>query len=431
MTYGRPSLVTDLLQIPANHQQHQLENQATAVLAWLGDRSNAIGSALVDLFLGTPPPADALIAIRTQVSLPKPDGGALRPDLSLCVSDRRVQLLIEVKVDAAFATYSEYDGLDQPAVYRRLWHPGEPGDAKVRAVGTLTRQGSPRQPDPDSLIARDVSWRELRNTLHQLHANGLLSADVELVTSAFIDAIDERIAPPEWTDEQLAAFFAEHRGVLDHVKGQIASRWGSEVAAKAVRGRAYHGWRIPLADIGGGTMFLRLYLAPAGTRLNLPGAPAALIAAPERDANGNLEDFEAIAINDAGFVRSRDHDGYWLHRRLWPLNAIDADRVTSELSDALTAADLVPRGSPPTVVPRGAFTLVVQASNIGEPVENVFGYAKPLPDDHLWDGWTAIAATRRGAQVTIDDVRGPAIPRAIAQKLVEAARVYWPPDLDY
>jgi hypothetical protein len=45
VAYGRPSLISDLLTVPANPGQHQLENQATTVLAWLVDRSPAFAGA--------------------------------------------------------------------------------------------------------------------------------------------------------------------------------------------------------------------------------------------------------------------------------------------------------------------------------------------------------------------------------------------------
>ena len=51
---GRPTLVGDLLGIPATDKNHQLENQATTVLAWLVDRSPSIAQMVLKLFLGDP-----------------------------------------------------------------------------------------------------------------------------------------------------------------------------------------------------------------------------------------------------------------------------------------------------------------------------------------------------------------------------------------
>lgn len=135
----RPSLVRDLLGLTATTAHHALEDQATTVLAWLIDRSPVIARSVLRLFLGPVGDVEGTIGAETQVSLPKPGGGALRPDLSICVSDRAPQLLVEVKVASELAVYSEFDSLQQDAVYRHLWRSPSPADAEVRAVGTLTR----------------------------------------------------------------------------------------------------------------------------------------------------------------------------------------------------------------------------------------------------------------------------------------------------
>ncbi len=50
----KSSLIGDLLKLPATPEQHQLENQATAVLAWLADNSFQIARVALALFLGAP-----------------------------------------------------------------------------------------------------------------------------------------------------------------------------------------------------------------------------------------------------------------------------------------------------------------------------------------------------------------------------------------
>ena len=82
---------------------------------------------------------------------------------------------------------------------------------------------------------------------------------------------------------------------------------------------------MPLPDAAGAPLFLRLYLSPAATRLNLPGAYDALIAVPERDSDGTLEAAASLAARAAGFERTRDLDGYWLHRRVWRVDELVAD----------------------------------------------------------------------------------------------------------
>src|SRR4051794_39833808 len=87
----RPSLVPDLLEVPATATHHQLENQSTTVLAWLIDRSTAVARAVIELFLGEDSVPDGPIGAATWLSLPKPGGGALYPDLSVCAADRALQ----------------------------------------------------------------------------------------------------------------------------------------------------------------------------------------------------------------------------------------------------------------------------------------------------------------------------------------------------
>src|SRR3954465_2143481 len=92
----RPSLVEDLLALPATTKHHPLENQSTAVLAWLADRSALFAPRLVACFLGHPVDKGIVIGARTQIPMEQPGGGAVFPDLSLDGSNRAFQLLVEV-----------------------------------------------------------------------------------------------------------------------------------------------------------------------------------------------------------------------------------------------------------------------------------------------------------------------------------------------
>lgn len=338
--YARPSLVADLLGVPATASQHQLENQATTVVAWLVDRSPTLAEVIVRLFLADHTPEGGQVAARTQLSLPKPGGGALYPDLSICMADRALQLLVEVKVGSEFHAYPEFDGRLQPDVYRLLWAPS-PLDARIRAVGTLTREGSDIAPDPARLVARDVTWRALRDAIEGELSVGNVAADVQLVAESLIDAIDNRISPTALTNADEASFFAKHEAVLNAVSLELGRLLGATGPAKKIRGRAYFGWRLPLPSCDGQPLFARLYLSPAGTRLNLPGAPDALIAAPERDANGTLEPRASVDAELAGFARTKDLDGYWLHRRIWPLDGLAADDVARQIADGFRRTELV------------------------------------------------------------------------------------------
>src|SRR3954454_24723734 len=140
----RPSLIEDLFALPATIKHHPLENQSTAILAWLADRSPQFARRLAERYLGREVGADVVIGSRTQLALPQPGGGAVFPDLSLDGSGGSFQLLVEVKVWSDFHYYEHptVGAMRQDAYYRRLWRDLEtPGTVDLRAVGTLTRDG--------------------------------------------------------------------------------------------------------------------------------------------------------------------------------------------------------------------------------------------------------------------------------------------------
>ncbi|CAB4895674.1 unannotated protein [freshwater metagenome] len=339
LTYGRPDLFVDLFSVPATITQHQLENQATTVLAWLIDRSPVLGQAITRMFAGDLVRSRIAVGARTQVSLPKPGGGALHPDLSICGADPAFQILVEVKIDSEFHAYPEFGDRLQPDVYRHLWESPTVGDAEIRLVGTLTRTGSRGSVDQATLTARDVSWSELRDVIDSLH--DAVEPDIALVASAFVDVIDNRIAPKAIPPADHAAFFALHKSALDRVATSLGYQFGAGGPVKQIAGAAYFGRRIRIDDAGGQPLYLRCYLTPAGTRLNLPGAPDSLVVAPERDPNGTLEDAAAAAFAAAGFTRTKDIAGYWLHRRLWPLDRLDPQRAAEEAAEGLRAGGLL------------------------------------------------------------------------------------------
>jgi len=327
--------VSDLLGLKATTAHQALEDQSTTVLAWLIDRSPAIARAVIELFLGDVGDLDYAIGAETQVSLPKPGGGALRPDLSICASEHALQLLVEVKVAAEFSFSPEFGGLQQDDVYRYLWRLQTAGGAKIRAVGTLTRNPRIRhRVDTGELIARDVSWRELHATLaHVLSTDGV-EPDVRLVGYSFVEAIDERIAPKPPTAGELAAFHKRFNALLIDTSTHVATTLGGGTP-KLTTGAGYVGRRIVLIDSGGRTLFLRLHLAAKGSRLAIPGTPDALVVGPERDANGTLEPEAWPGVEQAGFSPLKDNDGYMWRRRVWP---IDDDSSSGELAEEIARA---------------------------------------------------------------------------------------------
>lgn len=107
----RPSLIEDLVKLPTKPGLHPLENQATATLAWLIDRSPTFACEMVDLLLGPGSAPDATIGARTWVKLANPDGGVLFPDLCIEAAGGELQLLVEVKVASVLAQYACSDGV--------------------------------------------------------------------------------------------------------------------------------------------------------------------------------------------------------------------------------------------------------------------------------------------------------------------------------
>src|SRR5947209_6625262 len=106
---GRPDLIRDLFKLAPTPKRRPQEDQATVVLGWLADNSSEIGRAILELFLPGHVPESGEISARTQISLRKAIGGYIRPDLSVCVANHALQLLVEVKVSAPFHTHADYD----------------------------------------------------------------------------------------------------------------------------------------------------------------------------------------------------------------------------------------------------------------------------------------------------------------------------------
>jgi hypothetical protein len=316
---GRPDLIGDLLMLPATDRVHQLENQASTVLGWLIDRDTEIARRVVALFIPALDTGGRSFGVRTQVALPKPHGGAIRPDLSVCVDGVKAQLLIEVKVAAAEHHHAEFDDALQTDAYRQAWRQ-LPHGSGVRAVGTLTRIGGQHDAaDLDDLIARDVTWREVRDVLRDLVASDAIGADTRLVAESFIGTIDLRISPVTPDDKDVSDLFATYEPVLRAVMAAAVARLGPASKVKPIKGQHLLGARLSLTSGDDAPLFLRVYLAPANSAGNLPGQSAALVIGPERDTNGNLYVGERDQIAAAGFKQMRTLGGWSIHGRSWLL----------------------------------------------------------------------------------------------------------------
>jgi hypothetical protein len=336
----RPSLVRDLLRIPAKVDNHQIENQATCVLGWLVDRSPVFARELIAMFVGDAVTVVEPIGARTWLSLPKPGGGAVFPDLSIDCAEASLQLLVEVKVGSEFHAYDT--GVLQPDYYRWAWSQPIPGPkAEHRAVGTLTRAGGPTPVDLATLRACDVTWSQVRDRLSDLVANDALAPAVALVADSFLEAIAAQIAVDPPDPSTLKGWLAGHRDDVHAVANEVADLTAAD-GIKSTSGREFVGRRVCYSDVLGKPLFARVYAAPAGSGLTLAGWPDAIIVGIERDADGTLDPELSHAFQAAGFLRVKDTAGFWLHRQYWPL---DDSRVTaSAIAQALGSTGLIGRG---------------------------------------------------------------------------------------
>jgi hypothetical protein len=245
-----PSLVEDLFALSMTHKQHPLENQATAALAWLIDRSPAFARTIVACFLGDGAVPDVSVGARTQLSLPKPGGGVVFPDLSIEGAGGSFQLLVESKVWSDFHVYGHpvAGPLRQDAHYRLLWQelPGRPG-SEMRAVGTLTRAGGPATPDVEQMVAADVAWSQARDVLAGLVETGQLGEDVRLVAQSYLAAMKTVVIgePPDLAAAK--AWLDEYESLVHAVVGGLQRALGG-VRISSTGGRWFRAERLRLKD---------------------------------------------------------------------------------------------------------------------------------------------------------------------------------------
>ncbi len=84
-------------------------------------------------------------------------------------------------------------------------------------------------------------------------------------------------------------------------------------------------------------MFLRIYLAAAGSRLNLPGTPNCIIVGIERDADGTLEGELSARVTPAGYVSQKDLASFRLHRRAFLVEDATTESLVAQISDSLAS----------------------------------------------------------------------------------------------
>lgn len=338
----RPSLVADLLGQPAWDQHHQLENQATIVLAWMIDRSPPIGSRLLDLWLDDVDLAEgAVIGARSQIEFPS----KLRPDISIEVSDRAIQLLIEAKVGAQFA---EHTGVVQDDSYRVEWAGMGEGEAEVQAVGTLTRDalGLPDEVDVRSLRARDVTWRELRMTLEELVENGSLEAPIADVVGSFCEAIDLHIDVVSVDEGALPEFHARAGPVVEAVAARLGESLGT--APSIAHGAHYAGAKLSYQALDGQPVVLRVVAGVPGGSMTPIGSEPTLLVGVGRDHHILLKGEDRARALNAGLELLKTPQFTFTGIRV-PFERAEQEPQTipSRVLSALTTATMLPPGRDP------------------------------------------------------------------------------------
>jgi hypothetical protein len=283
-----PNLITGLMRNPHTEFAHPLERQVTVVLAWLLHHSPSIARNLTRKFLVDD--HDALEQLeRTSVlgarawgtlrPLLQPKTGHLYPDLSIAGSERSLELLVEVKVDAEIHWWTTEDGLlYQPDAYIRSWRENYDSDAeaRVRRVGTLTKTGPGVALDHDEMRARDVTWKETRALLAELLANGEIEREVVAVAVDFVSALDEFVLKPAKTPQTNDPSLAWGYGLFQKLVPQLAARLvNGEMRTKPGLHEDFVSAYVYF-NADGATQRLWVAVTSEGGRYNVSGAKARL-----------------------------------------------------------------------------------------------------------------------------------------------------------
>ena len=336
--YRPPNLIAELTRFHSTKAVVPEENQMTAALAWLLDRSQVFAREFAGLFLGSDVLADIKqFGTQTQVSLPNPSGGLLWPDLSLAGDARSFELLIEVKVGA---TPNEYpDGeeiLLQPDMYAKAWRlRPDKTQARLRRVGTLTK-GFDFDRTEDEWRARDVTWLDNRDLLRQLIDNGDLEPGVVPVARDFCDVIGQVVLHEALVaPAHVGALQADGRKVLMGIRDQLGAVIGATPGQPAKH------------KDGIGLLFrhpdwtLWVIVTPAGGMYNLFGngdAAAFCLLTP-----GEKPLPDEPRVQAGGFERHRDLSGYRDDRIYIELDTVDGaiadfEAVGNQIIERMLAA---------------------------------------------------------------------------------------------
>lgn len=282
----RPNLITGLMKNPHTELVHPLERQVTIVLAWLLYHSPTFATALSRLFfsddeeaLAELESASALGARAWGTLRPLPVTGYLYPDVSIAGAGHSFELIVEVKVDASIHAWETPEGLlHQPDAYIRSWRENYDftTEARVRRVGTLTKNGPGITLDDDMMRASDVTWKETRELLGDLLEQGEIERDVVAVAVDFAAALDQfvlkAVETPQTDDLNLAWGYVLFHELVPELAARLkggATKTKPGLHEDFVSAYVYF-------DADGATYRLWVAVTSAGGRYNVVGAKARL-----------------------------------------------------------------------------------------------------------------------------------------------------------
>jgi hypothetical protein len=324
--WPKPNLISGLIAAPTTEKLSPLERQITVVLAWLTHHSRAFARSLLERFFVGDEAAlaairrpEIVIGARAWGTLRKLEGltGDVYPDLTIAGSGRSFELMVELKIDAELHWWDLPDGtrLYQPDAYIRAWTENyEPeGEAIVRKLGTLTKNGPGIQLEPGPYRAADLRWADVRELLGQLLEEGKVETDVLAVALDAAAAIDERILivkePPPINDPVISWGYA----FLTALAPAIAERLpGGSLKQGAAVWTDYAGAYVYF-ETASGTQRLHLFATPREGRYNAPGCGSSLwiCETPDHPWPPSVR----TLMDSVGVPEVKDKEG-WKSRRL-------------------------------------------------------------------------------------------------------------------
>lgn len=335
--HGRLSLIGELTKLPSRPKHSPAEDQLTAAVAWLADRSTVFANEFCKLVLGADDEALDALAIATdlsadvQVRLPSVGAGFLWADLSIAAPAHAFQLLVEVKLTSDFHQYEIADvgTLSQPEAYLHAWRSCAPeSEAAVRRLGTLTLDGK-APPSTDPWRARNVTWAQVHELLMRISSE--LADEVRLVAEDLRDHLAGRVLPPEISADFLEQGARLTRGVCERLRPRVRE---GKISGNFKPNARFHyvGGYLQFLSPEGTREKLWFVVTPAGGDYNVPGAPASI-----QMASVYEEPLSAPAkarLVEAGFTESKDKIGYRLVRAALPLEDLGEESMSTKIADA-------------------------------------------------------------------------------------------------